>query len=186
MKFFIIILLTLLSLPGNTQRYSEIVTNNEISNFLTWFVRNDSAQEIKYVNKDITELDEECFRYMDTMRLPYLPANIFINAYRLDTIFTKADADFFIKQIRFQKANAWHLRLGNVKLIKYVSSDEVRWNREAFYYFSLPLFSVDMQYVIIDKSCYCGLDCGYGNYFLYRRQSAKSWKKVNAINGWVE
>jgi hypothetical protein len=51
--------------------------------------------------------------------------------------------------------------------------------------YSIPIFSRNHQYAILIKGFYCGLVCGNGAYYLYKRNGA-DWIMIKRFNEWAE
>ena len=64
-----------------------------------------------------------------------------------------------VKQSKFYKADKW--------LLKRPVNTIAKENYD--YYFSLPLFSVDKQYVILKELYSCGHNCGEYRIMLYKK-----------------
>jgi hypothetical protein len=94
-----------------------------------------------------------------------------------DTIFNTADRKYLLQQYFAIKDTIWHNRFKNSKLTK--NKNQVRPNR---YYYSVPLFSVDKNHVVVSKIYYCGSLCAYFGYYIYRKIDKDNWEFVTCIN----
>lgn len=182
------ILLLMLSMAGSAQRYSKSIEDTAIVNFMTWlFTADTSVKAKKQVDTDMLKLDTINFVYADSSTLAdyRYAGNIFGKRNKLAAFFTEADANAFVKQVNGQRKFSWNIKS---KKVHFVSSVELINNRleKVLYSYSLPLFSTDRKYVIIIEAFYCGLVCGGGEYCLYERQSAGTWKKLRQFNQWAE
>jgi hypothetical protein len=98
----------------------------------------------------------------------------------LDTIFKQIDRTFIYKQFTAIKDTIWHEKFSKSKLL--TGQKQRRTNK---YYYSIPLFSMDKKYVIIYRKYYCGDECAYGGYYVYRRLEPNKWEYITAVNTWI-
>jgi len=191
MKKITIILIGLLSYTLTTgQTYSSIVNDNEIYDFLNWLTINTKkfSEEPKLKQKQICHKilswKKDVF-FIDTIRennqLIIFDYNcLYQSKYGTDTIFNQQDRDFIFQQFIAIKDSIWHTSFSNSKLL--INQKQKRFNR---HYYSIPLFSLDKEYVIIDKYYLCGTACAYGGYYVYKRIGKKKWEFITVINPWM-
>ncbi len=155
---------------------------------MTWLLKSDSSfKAIRHVDNDIIQLNYLDFIYLDKeSRNNYQNArNIFATRNKLEEYFNVLDANYFVDQIKRQRKYKWNLKLEEIILFDTIQLVDNRVDKVLFSY-SLPLFSVDNNYVIIIEAFYCGLLCGGGVYNVYQRLSDNSWKKIKQLNQWGE
>lgn len=155
---------------------------------MTWLFKNDtSLKAARHVDNDIIKMNSDNFIYVDSLTLTnyQFAQNIFNKKHKLMQYFDQGDADYFVQQIDQQRKDKWQLKIKKIKLFDTIELINNRVEKTLFSY-SLPLFSADKKYVIIIEAFYCGLVCGGGEYNLYERQSANSWKKLKSFNNWEE
>lgn len=130
---------------------------------------------------------------------PYLSSKDSLAILKMDTIFTKADLDFIFKQVKYShyfklKKN----KLLNKKIIEldttkiFSNKADVReyyWDKilkqnGSLCSIRMPLFSVDKKTVYISTSYSCGMLCGEGATYIYRKVG-KEWIKLKTLNAWV-
>ena len=97
----------------------------------------------------------------------------------IDTTFKQVDKDFIFKQFVTVKDSIWRHGFPYSKLISAKKQKRAR-----RYYYTIPLFSVDKQTVIIMKEFYCGDLCAYGGTYIYKKSGDK-WKLFAALNKWM-
>jgi hypothetical protein len=186
MRLTLVIILTLFSLTTQAQKYSAVVKDTVILNFMKWLLNVDTSLVKNHkkkilVDNDIIKLPAAIFKYADTSQVNSDLDNIFNNTNRLGKILDENDANYFIHQIDNIKTAKWNFRIKNIVL-----HDEIELYNTTFYSYSLPIFSVDNLKVIIVQAFWCGVVCGGGGYFLYEKQNDNSWKKIREFNIWAE
>ncbi len=184
-----LILLSLsFSLTSFGQKYSSVIKDTAIINFMFWLFDSDTSfRTTRHVDNDILKLHPDNFIYADSTTLNnyQYAQNIFGNKNNLTQYFNQGDANYFITQIQAQCKNKWQLKFKNIKLYDTIQLINNRVDK-VLYSYSLPLFSIDKRYVIIIEAFYCGLVCGGGDYNLYERQTDNSWKRIKQLNHWEE
>ena len=190
MRYFLIIIIALIALTTQAQKYSKIVNDSDILNFMTWLLSSDTLiaknhAAKRHVDNDIRQLAIENFKYLDTSKTNNFLSNIFAYKNHLDSFLTENDANNFIDQIRNQITYKWNFKIKNIKLFDEVELFDNKLDK-VLYSYSLPLFSIDKRRVIIIQAFFCGLVCGGGEYCLYEKQYNSSWKKIWSFNNWAE
>ena len=185
-KIVILFLLGLLcSVSVFGQTYSSITSDKEIYNFLNWLTKTEKkhSEEQKLKRKrifyKIIPWDTANFVTKDTS-VQYLSQDNMFLFYRFagtDTLFKKADRAFLFQQYTSIKDTIWHKRFSKSKLLK--NKNQKHTNR---YYYSIPLFSVNRNYVIIYIGYYCGNLCAYRGYYIFEKTGNKKWKYVTVVN----
>jgi len=191
MRKLTIILIGLLTCTLTTgQTYSSVVSDNEIYDFLNWLTVNTKkfSEEPKLKRKQICnkilEWNKDVF-FIDTIQVnnQQIIADydcLYQTRYGTDTIFNQRDRDFIFQQFIAIKDSIWHRGFSNSKLLTIQKQEP-----QNKHYYSVPLFSLDKDYVIINKHYHCGNECAYGGYYVYKRIGTKKWKFVTVINPWM-
>ena len=182
-------ILTIIILVGHLsfgQTYSSLTTDKEIYDFLNWMTKTEKKydEEPFFKRKNIyykmSSWDTANFVRTDTIKNPYSEFDrqfLFKKRGGSDTIFKTADRKYLVQQYFAIKDTIWHNGFKNSKLTK--NKSQVRPNR---YYYSVPLFSVDKNYVVVRKTYYCGSLCAYFGYYIYRKIDKDNWEFVTCIN----
>ena len=176
----------------NAQTYSSVTTDKEIYAFLNWMTKNEKKYKEepkikpKQVYNKIKKWEIENFvpNSKDTEKLikdPYFydyDLNyLFQKRPGTDTIFKKPDRTYLIQQFVSIKDSIWHLKFSKSKLLKKKNQ-----KRPNYYSFSIPLFSINKQYVIVRKSYHCGSLCAYRGYYIYKKINNHKWKFITSVN----
>lgn len=160
--------------------------------FLTWM----TAHDRKHVDNPIWKR-----KYISCNILPWETANFvltetatnnqreFINMdsrylYKsrggTDTLFNPQDRDFMFQQFTAIKDTVWQAKFPSVKRLTHKKQANLK-----TYCYSIPLFSLDKTYVVIQKHFHCGNLCIEGGYYVYRQLDGKHWEFVTAVNIWI-
>src|SRR5204863_8242310 len=119
MRPTLIILSLLFSLTTFGQKYSGVIKDTAIINFMFWLLGSDTSfKATRHVDDDILKLHSDNFIYADTATLNnyQYAQNIFGNKNNLTQFFNQDDANYFVKQIQAQRKNKWQLKFKNIKL----------------------------------------------------------------------
>ena len=187
-------------LSVNCQTYNAIIKDEEYIDFINKDILRDSVKAKHRILKLRYPLTEDHFYYKDSAE--FASKNTYQNQYfifkrmqfgekvlthSLDTLFSRRDIDFFGAQLEAMKPDSlWKHSFKRAKLVDSAVRTYNRRVKHIVYSYSLPLFSHDKSYAIIIKTFYCGLLCGGGAYYIYRRNSFGDWDLVKQINGWGE
>ena len=188
MRPLLTIIFFLFYLTSSAQKYSNVITDIAITNFMTWLFKSDTSfKAVRHIDNDILKLHSDNFITVDSTTLNnyQFAQNIFSKPNNLIQYFNEDDANYFVQQINQQRKDKWKLRIKGIKLFDTIELINNRVDK-VLYSYSLPLFSTNKKYVIIIEAFFCGLVCGGGEYSLYERQSDSSWKKVKTFNQWAE
>ncbi len=174
------------------QTYSSLTSDEEMYAFLKWMTVHDR----KHVDKPTWKR-----KHITTNILPWEIANFllpesagvnqreFINIdsrylYKsrggTDTLFNQQDRDFMFQQFTAMKDTVWQAKFSYLTHLTSKKQASLK-----TYCYSIPLFSVDKTYVIIQKHFHCGNMCIEGGYYVYRRLNDKHWEFVTAVNTWI-
>lgn len=185
MKFFLFIL-PLVSVTVYSQTYSRVVSDKEITDFIQWDLSKDSIAGKRRVYRKIIPFQKTDFILKDSAEKKWveysLSGYLFKKKNYTDSLFSVDDIDFLIEQADKTINASWEFDWPNVSLKDTLALHP----KNTIFSYSLPLFSVDRNKVIIIKAFYCGLVCGGGAYYIYKRRSAGEWELMKAINEWAE
>ncbi|AWA31150.1 hypothetical protein HYN48_14190 [Flavobacterium magnum] len=126
----------------------------------------------------------------------------FIETYKLDSIFSTEDVDFFRKQMK--KATDFKLDIRKTKCDRIITkhninkmrleskTDEIFWEKirmkygplTCLAYIKLPIFSKDKNYVIFSSNYSTGPHSLGGSIEIYKKINNK-WKRFHSLSGWV-
>ncbi|RXK60787.1 hypothetical protein ESA94_10005 [Lacibacter luteus] len=188
MKQFLTILFIISHLTSSAQKYSLVIKDSAIINFMQWLFQNDSSfKSVKQVNNKIVRFHSDNFIYTDSsvLNTDRFSQNIFRKENNLNEYFNAGDANYFAQQINQQFTDKWQLSIKRVMLLDSIKLINNRVDNVVYSY-SLPLFSVDNKYTIIIEAFFCGLVCGGGEYNLYERGIDNTWKRIKSFNKWAE
>ena len=193
MNKLILITLTILLLTNQVcfgQTYSDIIEDNEILSFLTWEVNSTDRYSEEPLLSLKRKIDPKIISWdsLHFIKPDSLPEHDFLVSFTylfqeknvLDTIFKDEDKEYLFEQFKASKDSTWQS-----KIPKATISNRKNKRRSNRYYYSIPLFSKDKNYVIIKREYYCGSLCAHGGYFIYRTLNENSWELVKVINGWM-
>jgi hypothetical protein len=184
-KIIIFFLLFFVQFPLFAQTYSSTTSDKEIYEFLNYITQNEKkhGEESLFQKKrvhyridswDSTNFIRDTSKYESWDSWNYL----FKRETAMDSIFSKSDKDYFFQQFLGVKDSVWHKEFSHSKLVK----QQVKPNR---YYYSVPLFSLDKQYVMVKKEYYCGSLCAYGGVYVYARDGKSGWRLLMVLNSWM-
>jgi hypothetical protein len=173
------------------QTYSSEISDKEIYDFLNWMTKNSGRNyeepklSMKHISYFIMSWDTANFIAKDTAlikKYPYMDMQyIYRHEEGLDTMFSQYDRDYLFKQFTSIKDTIWHNKFSNSTL--HFKRKQVRVN---IYYYSIPLFSADKNYVIVRQNYYCGSLCANGGYHVFRWLGGKKkWEYVTSVNTWM-
>jgi len=183
MKKLLFVILISIHYSSNSQTYSSIINDEEISNFLNCVTIHDKKyseennSERKKISNKILKWHSENFINNDED--PY-ENEIFLYHEKndLDLIFNKDDQEFIYKQFVSIKDSIWHTRFSKSKLL----SKKNKTNN--YYAYSVPLFSIDKKKVIFYRVFHCGNECAYGEYYIYSKINKNDWILIKSVNSW--
>lgn len=199
-KWLFIAWLTTLSIIHNKasgQTYNKIISDKEYYDFINNDILSDSFKIVHHVFRNRIKLDRNLLYYKDSadFEKKNLPEFIFyrrtyegqILSNHLDTIFTRADIDFFGDQLNAtKKIKVWKKPFNNSILI---DSPEYNYNEQgltgremkfAVWGYSLPLFSLNRNYALVIKST--SIDEAH---YVYKRNDQGGWDFVKKFQAWA-
>ncbi len=170
--------------------YSAVISDSTIISFMGWEIKSTEGYSEKPVVSSKRNIH---FRMMNWDTLNFIMPDaikdydllvrimyLYNDKNGLDTIFDQKDRDFLFYQFANISDTVWQHPFPKSRLI-----DKQNKKQPNHYYYSVPLFSKDMKYVIVKREYYCGSLCAHGGYFIYRRLGKDNWEFVKLINGWV-
>ncbi len=116
---------------------------------MEWFFSNDSTKGVKVVSTRRPTLQAKNFKYQSAVKDAPLFGNVFARNKYLSQIFTKNDADFFVKQVENQKSYYWDFKIKDVTLFD--AENKAAPKNKVAYFYSIPLFSIDKTMVMISE-----------------------------------
>ena len=148
MRPFLTIMFLSFCLTISAQKYSTVIKDTAITNFMTWLFKSDTSfNAVRHVDNDILKLHSNNFIYADSSTLSnYLFAeNIFNEKNGLTQYFTQEDANYFVQQITKQRKDKWNLKIKGIKLFggklphkKYVLKIDKMFNCAPFFLVRRP------------------------------------------------
>jgi len=188
-----LILVIFLSLAAgglNAQTYSLLVPDKIIDNFFISLSK-DLPHRIVKINQDIIEWNErDIYGEQDTL---YQMGELTMGIMEIDTVrsfFTDKDLKYVEKQFNNLDGDTWyadHFRkfevIDSVGLNKIMSHSysEKKMGKNYSYTFSIPLFSLNMEYAIVQQEFDCGYECSTYCIYIYKQSAdKKSWDKVTS------
>ncbi len=176
------------------QTYSTVTSDNEIYAFLNWMTRTEEkhGEEPKLGRKKIAYQilawdsanfvlnNSDSLLYKEIPLPPFQNIFLFQKSTKNDTIFNQIERTFIFQQFTSIKDTIWHTSFSKSKLLT-----RIKQNKPNRYYYSIPLFTIDRKYVIINKEYYCGNLCAYGGYYIYKKIADGKWEYVTAVHTWI-
>ena len=196
----VLILLNFYYSPGWGQTYNTLIADHDYHEFISKVILRDNVKSKHYVLKSQYPLKAGEFFYSDSsdfeIKNNYQNQNFIfkklkygskILSHSLDTIFARKDIDFFGSQLQSMLPETkWKSSFKNAVLVDSAEHIAHRRVKHIVYRYSLPLFSHDRKYAIVIKTFYCGMLCGGGGYYIYRKTNDNNWSLVKTINEWGE
>ena len=172
----ILIIILLSSYLAFSQNFSNTISDKQIIEFIEWELNTNSKRSKIYFK--IEEWTDLSFNYQEDLNkrgLSYSKQFLFTKENNLDTIFSKTDKEFLIKQKNSINQTEWLSDFENGKISK---------RRKKRYIYSIPLFSKDQNFVLIYKEYWIGRENANGCYYLYKKNEV-SWELVGTYNCWI-
>ncbi|CAN5206409.1 hypothetical protein BH09BAC1_BH09BAC1_18810 [soil metagenome] len=183
MKGLFVLIFVSLSCFSQAQTYSTVVPDEPIYSFLNWFVRfgpkhgKESLFKRKQINNKIIQWPN--FTELDEMSKFYY-APVFFPEHDTTPIFKVADTKYLFQQLDAKQDTLWREKFKHSKLV-----DSKKSQKANPYNFSMPLFSLDGNYAIIEYSYYCGSVCAHGGTFIYEKCGIRKWKLYKTVITWM-
>ena len=155
---------------------------------MSWYFKSDTAfRGRKVIDNNILMLNPENFKLPDSAALRdyRFAQNIFQPKNQLQNYFSSNDAAFFVQQVKRIRSKKWNLNLAEVEVYDKLNAGKSP-TIKSFNAYSLPVFSINKNYVIIIEGHYCGLACGGGEYILFKREEGNSWQAIRRFNQWEQ
>ena len=172
------------------QSYSSLISDSEIVKFINWKLVNDwTWDEFKLKGRGrqlyfkIQKLDTATF-YPEMSKTRVGFGGVLFREGMgnkiLDSLFSKEDRRFLFEQFNSQRDTVWKDEFSKTDIV-YSLKKEKKPNR---YYLSLPLFSINRQYIILEEMHYAGPGLLGGGFKIYKRKSDNTWEFITVLNGW--
>lgn len=186
---YILLLIALLTIDKSfSQTTTKVISDNEIINFIRWQIISEKRypdeppNNPKNICNDVIQWRKGQFELAPNTSihsLEYLLEYLFNDRNKwLDTIFTIDDKMFLASQCKKQKKR-WDKIARDVGFIKCR-----KLHLSNIHHLSIPLFSMDRQFVLIRESYYCGSLCAYSAIKIYKRKKdGEGWEFLKSING---
>ena len=190
-SYIVVMILCLAGLNrAHSQTYSLLIHDDVIEDFFFELSRN-LPHEIIKMNEEILEWNErDIYGEQDTL---YQIGELTLGLMEVDTIhsfFTDKDLNYVIKQFNNLDGDHWYPEdfrkfdiIDSVGLNKIMSHSysEKKMGKHYSYTFSIPLFSIDRQYAIVQQEFDCGYECSTYCIYIYKRtKDKKSWSKITS------
>lgn len=198
MKYILGLLLLPFTISAFSQTYSCAKSDYDIIQFINQIASPPDKRYKPVIHRKMIKLSADDFYYKDSTDFKSKSRNnpyfffkkLIINgreiSFHVDSLFSRKDIDYFLKQIKCQKETEWFDDFKNVEMIESITMDSLNRVERTVNYYSIPLFSVDKRRVIIMNAFFCGLLCGGGKYLVYEKTGDNKWKKIREINVWAE
>ncbi len=186
--YLLIVLITVFSCnyksSNETAGYERLIADSLVCATLNYFVNDTMIDEFKH-----------CNRFLDRDGRKVLLGDDSLKIMQLDSIFTKEDLYFIFQQ----NLNSIYYKHGECLSGKNLISGDTllkfnhhefwdefhkRFGNGGFCSISLPLFSKDLNIVIIRYSFSCGRLCASGGTFIYKKIGGR-WVEIKCINSWI-
>ena len=196
MKRTLLILFFISSQVLYAQKYSSIINDQEIIDFMTWLLTKDSIKTIQYLDNKIIANDIRVFIPSDSSKnAKFWEYSVFNKSNHVDSLISKNEAKYFANQIAHQKFMQWEYKFPYHTIMNYpkvtkdkrynmIVLDSVNKIYQPVWAYSLPVFSVDKKKVIIIERFYCGIVCGGGSFNLYEKHG-NAWRKLKEFSKWA-
>ncbi len=191
-KFFFLATAVLLCLSFQAQTYSTAISDREIYEFYNWLNQHEEKKGdepkrgARRISEHIMSWDSTFFIPKDTLlingklEIDHLGTYLYKPQRGIDTLFGNEDKEFHRQQSLAIKDSLWHGKFKRSKLLR--RKKQVIPNR---WYYSIPLFSLDRKYVVVQRVYYCGSLCAHGGCYIYKRRNDGSWEGVRAVYSWI-
>jgi hypothetical protein len=160
----------------------------EVINFMLPAIKSNNQMNSNYVTEDV-------------MMKIVSKENNYLELDKMDSLFTKNDAEFIKKQLKGidkfklkQKLMLDKIIIPSDTLSKFQNNKinslgfwenyRQKYGNKGFHTISLPLFSLDKKTVIITIGFHCGGLCGGGATEIYKKINGK-WTLIKTLNNWV-
>lgn len=180
-----------------SQRYSSIVTDTEIHNFLQDLNKSKTICIHKLVPTVFAWTDIP-ISTIDTAKSEF-PFNIINkdseNYDIFAATFSQEDVEYLRQQYFSTKDTAWDFKslkrfviadsTVNKEIVRKSVSGKHKIKDNYSYTFSVPLFSMDKKSVIIYQDYFCGMLCSTSCVYLYKKNEKGVWRKIASWNCWA-
>jgi hypothetical protein len=193
MKASKLILLLLLLINFNANSQISPINEKEVVKFFN-DLKSNSNLNIEKVSKRILKWHPEDINGIETKENPFFQDSPLVQLDSVKKYFTESDIDFIKTQIpHLNQKDYWEEeKIHQITLIDSLEVNQILLKsiskEKAFnidvYFFSKPLFSRDLNRVIIKQKYYCGFQCATECIYIYKKQKNGSWKEIYNWNCW--
>ena len=180
----------------NGQTYSLLVHDDVIEDFFKDLSKTLPHEILKF-NVEIMDWNEkDMYGEDDTI---FQMGELTMGIMQIDSVklfYTEKDLQYVIKQYDNLEGDEWYPEdfrkfevidtFGMAKILSHSYSDK-KMGKNYAYTFSIPLFSLNQEYTIMQQEFYCGLECSTYCIYMYKRSNDKktwgkwaSWKCLSA------
>jgi hypothetical protein len=180
----LIVIILSFSTLGHSQKYSSIISDNEIEEFIQWKINKEIRESKKYKSSiSVVKLfhQPEKWRNAQTDIFSFSCDTIsfeikLFSFLQSDTVFNQEDRVFLSQQYDSEIVTDWNEQFDNVKLKKKFGKNN--------YKMTIPLFSKDKSKLIVWVYYYCGSLCASATVFIYEKIDENSWKLIGTYGRW--
>lgn len=182
-KWYFFVMISFCSQVCLGQTYSNIISDQEIINFMNEMLKlddfeNTNVEMKKLILSRIVNWQHSSFvqktKNEATNTPEFMGSGYLFNTID-DSIITKGDINYFLEQNKYIKVKFWKNKLVNNQLVKKSNNDKI-----FKYSYSIPLFNLDKSKAVIYKGYIKNkLTRGFG-YYLYHKVNGK-WKLLKPI-----
>ena len=187
-KICTIPLFALISLSATSQTYSLLIHDDVIEDFFKDLSKGLPHPILKF-NEEIMDWNEkDIYGEDDTL---YQMGELTMGIMQIDSVrifFTEKDLKYVLKQFDNLEGERWyHEDFRKFEVIDTMDMQRIlshsysgkKMGKNYAYTFSVPLFSLNQEYAIIQQEFYCGLECETYCIYIYKQGGDKrSWNKV--------
>ena len=192
MKMIARMLIIVLCVSGwnsvSSQTYSILISDKVIHDFFIKLSK-DLPKEIIQLNKEIMDWNEkDLYGEQDTL---YQMGELTKGIMEIDSVklfFTQKDLKYVEKQYNNLEDDYWYpedfrrfeiIDTNGMNRILNHSYSGKKMGKNYAYRFSIPLFSLNQKYAIVQQEYYCGFECSTYCIYMYKRSTdKKSWSEV--------
>jgi hypothetical protein len=165
------------------QKYSSIIPDTEIEEFIQWEMSNTPKfREDRKVGKKALFYQPISWKKADIQlsgpKGDSLSFRIkFYFFLKKDTLFNNNDIIFFEQQYNSEIITPWKKKFKNVDLKRTLGLKT--------HLVTIPMFSLDKSKVIIWKYFYCGSLCAYACLYIYEKIDNNNWILISKYGCWM-
>lgn len=173
-----------------TQTYSLLIHDEVIEDFFMELSKSLPHHIVKMNEEILIWNERDIYGEQDTL---YQIEELTLGLMEVDTVhtfFTDKDLKYVVKQFNNLDGDHWYPEdfrrfeiidsIGLNKIMAHSYSTK-KMGKHYSYTFSIPLFSIDRQYAIVQQEFDCGYECSTYCIYIYKRsKEQKSWNKITS------